>query len=183
MNNNIIDKRTKGEIHVSHSPITRDKIGRGFEGFGRWRKSIKNQRTVGGKIVANCFGDSKEEAEANAAFIVKACNEYDDLVLGKEYAESEGERISEVARHCQSEYDKLVSQIGLAEIELNHKTTLLTACEDALYKSNQQRELLLESLKDIMLWGKIKNGKFTYTTSDERVNELKELIKKCEPLT
>lgn len=128
MDNNIIDKRTKGEIHVSHSPITRDKIGRGFEGFGRWRKSIKNQRTVGGKIVANCFGDSKEEAEANAAFIVKACNEYDKLV--------------------------------------------------------SQRELLLEALKRVISYSKIKEldaiEDYSLITA---ILTAKEAIKKCEPLT
>lgn len=79
MDNNIVDKRTKGELFVSHSPVTRDKLP-SINGFGRWRKSVKNQKSIGGTIVCNCFGNTKEEAEANAAFICKAVNNYDSLL-------------------------------------------------------------------------------------------------------
>lgn len=41
-------------------------------GFGRWFKSIKNQSTIGGVIIANAYGDTKEEAETIAKLMVEA---------------------------------------------------------------------------------------------------------------
>lgn len=39
-----------------------------------------------GSIIADIFGDSKEEQEANASFIVKACNSHAELLEAcKEY--------------------------------------------------------------------------------------------------
>lgn len=66
---------TQGEWNVSHSPVTK-KSPLSL----RWFKSVKNKRTIGGKIIANAWGDTKEEAEANAELIVKAVNNYQKLL-------------------------------------------------------------------------------------------------------
>lgn len=63
---------TLGKWFVSHSPVAQNKVK-------NWFKSIKTNHGIGGRIICNCFGKTKEEAEANAAFVVKACNNYDKL--------------------------------------------------------------------------------------------------------
>ena len=56
------------KLFVSHSPATKSNLSK------RWYKSIKNKNGIGGKIVANVFGDTKQEAEDMAAKIVEAFN-------------------------------------------------------------------------------------------------------------
>lgn len=56
------------KLFLSHSPATKSRLS------GRWYKSVKNQKGIGGKIVVNAFGDTKEQAEENAAKIVELWN-------------------------------------------------------------------------------------------------------------
>lgn len=70
MDNNIIDKRTKGEWTHLHHAKTRS----GNTLVGIKLKSFFTICEVSAK-----FPFTFEESEANAAFIVKACNEYDKL--------------------------------------------------------------------------------------------------------
>jgi hypothetical protein len=53
-------------LFVSHSPASKSKESL------RWYKSVKNQKGIGGKINANAFGDTKEEAEDRAKLIAAA---------------------------------------------------------------------------------------------------------------
>jgi len=102
MNNSNEVKRTQiGQIYVSHSPATKSKLS------GKFYKSLKSQKGIGGQIILNTFGSTKNEATDNAEFICKAVNEYSTLIEEKEYAEAEGKRLSEVATHWKNEYDKL----------------------------------------------------------------------------
>lgn len=55
-------KFTQGFWYLSHSPARKNDAGRVF-------KSIKNQKTIGGQILANAYGYTVEEAEANAKLI------------------------------------------------------------------------------------------------------------------
>lgn len=64
MDNNIIDKRTKGEWKFDFDDSTHT----GLNVFAGEEK-----------IIDFVMGGNLSEAEANAAFIVKACNEYDKL--------------------------------------------------------------------------------------------------------
>lgn len=78
--------RTKGEWYVSHSPVVKSTLS------DKVFKSVKTTKGIGGHIIANCFSTgpnsimkAKEaiaEAEANAAFVVKACNKYEILTKG-----------------------------------------------------------------------------------------------------
>jgi hypothetical protein len=64
-------KHTPRPWNFSQSPSTRKKLS-GIGGFGRWYKSVKNTKSIGGKIIATAWGDTKEEAEANAKLIAAA---------------------------------------------------------------------------------------------------------------
>jgi hypothetical protein len=59
-------KHTPGPWFGSHSPVTKSKLS------GRWFKSVKNKKSIGGIIIANGFGDTKEQAEANTKLIAAA---------------------------------------------------------------------------------------------------------------
>lgn len=59
--------------HLSQSPVTAKNLGRGL-GFGLWYKSIKDTKGIGGNIVANAYGKTKEEAEFSAKSIVDLHN-------------------------------------------------------------------------------------------------------------
>jgi hypothetical protein len=64
-------KHTPRPWNFSQSPSTRKKLS-GIGGFGRWYKSVKNTKSIGGKIIATAWGDTKEEAESNAKLIAAA---------------------------------------------------------------------------------------------------------------
>ena len=63
----------KTKWFVSHSPSKAKFINKSFK-LGRWHKSIKNQPGIGGTIIANAYGDTKEEAETIASLIVNTHN-------------------------------------------------------------------------------------------------------------
>lgn len=71
-------KHTEGILYLSHSPVRVTTMGNGFK--GRPFKSVKNQKTIGGNIIFNGYGNSNEEAEANASRLVKCWNMFDKLV-------------------------------------------------------------------------------------------------------
>lgn len=77
---------------VRTSPIYRD-------GEGIWHCSI----TANGYPLATLNGRTAEEVEANAAFIIKACDEHEELLeiarLGKLYYGSRGSVDANKARH------------------------------------------------------------------------------------
>ena len=71
-----IDKRTKGIWKFeSHNPEISRYAGNIISELGKGDNDIMQIRTI--NIILKNNGI--EEAEANAAFIVKACNEYDKL--------------------------------------------------------------------------------------------------------
>lgn len=57
---------TPGPWKLSQSPVRISKLG------GLPFKSIKNTSSIGGKIIANAFGTTREEAQANAKLIAAA---------------------------------------------------------------------------------------------------------------
>jgi len=60
------------KLYVSHSPAN-GKIKRGTFKV-RWSKSIKDQKTIGGKIVITVYGDTKQEVNDLAAHLVEIYN-------------------------------------------------------------------------------------------------------------
>lgn len=60
------------KLFVSHSP-PKGKIIKGtFK--SRWSKSIKDQKLIGGNIIANVYGNTKDEAEELAEYLVELYN-------------------------------------------------------------------------------------------------------------
>lgn len=59
------------KVCVSQSPARQSDVSR------KWFKSIKNTSVVGGKILFNAYGGTKEEAEASAKNAVAAIIKYD----------------------------------------------------------------------------------------------------------
>lgn len=101
MKSSNISQHTKGEWHLSHAPARPKTIGSGI--IGRIFKSIKTQNTIGGNIVANAYGNTAEEAEANAKRIVQAVNILSKIEnLLSEYANSdEGNVHPDSRKYCQ----------------------------------------------------------------------------------
>jgi len=60
------------KLYVSHSPPLGKIIKGTFK--SRWTKSIKDQKSIGGKIIVNVYGDSKEEVEELANHLVELYN-------------------------------------------------------------------------------------------------------------
>ena len=68
-------KHTKGDWFISHSPAVVKFLPSRLK-VGRWYKSVKNKRTIGGLIIAKAAGASKEEVLANAKLIAAAPKMY-----------------------------------------------------------------------------------------------------------
>lgn len=65
---------TQGEWFLSHSPVAISQTSK------RPFKSVKDKNSIGGNIVCNAFGNTKEQAQANAELIVKAVNNHQPLI-------------------------------------------------------------------------------------------------------
>lgn len=85
----------------------------------------------GSKRIAECQNTlmPKGQDEANAEFIVRACNEYDDT---------------------QETLKELTQQKGLLEIKIESQARLLVSCETALEESHAREMKFLDSQKKLI---------------------------------
>lgn len=107
------------------------------------------------RVITSLGFSFETDRESNAAFIVKACNEYPELIENN----------------------------GLLAIDLRQTRNLLTSCEDSLEKRNSEYDKLKEQREELILAAQIVVEK-NFTNSDIiGMDLLKEAIKKCSPLT
>lgn len=107
---NIIDKRTKGEWKVRQ--ISSDML-----------EIVTTSFNYSGTGICVLDADN-DQSEANAAFIVKACNEYDELVKLKELAIKELHWFADHDNKLQEKNDSLVEQNKELKYVLNRAMLL-----------------------------------------------------------
>lgn len=103
---------------------TKSKIGR-TDVWTRWYKNIKDQKGIGGKIVAKVFGDNAKEAEENAANIVIGFNcieENKELKEQMDELRNQLEFVSKLVLDPQYDYsEKLYRLCDYLKIDLTNK--------------------------------------------------------------
>jgi hypothetical protein len=106
---NTVGEWTKTKLHISNSPVTQSDLSK------LYFKSVKNTKSIGGSIICNAFGATKEEGEANAARIVETWNNYDQV-------KADNRQLLEALKECQDYFDYMKGANHVSSRDARDKT-------------------------------------------------------------